>query len=142
MRIADVLRNKGAAVVTIHPDATVMEFLAGLAEHNIGAMVVIGPDGLEGVASERDVVRQLHVHGASLLARPVSAIMTRLVATCTKSDTADEVSMLMTEHRARHIPVLEDGRLAGIVSIGDVVKSRMEELQAEHAQLRSYISQG
>lgn len=142
MRIADVLRNKGAAVVTIHPDATVMELLAGLAEHNIGAMVVIGPDGLEGVASERDVVRQLHVHGASLLARPVSAIMTRLVATCTKADTADEVSMLMTEHRARHIPVLEDGRLAGIVSIGDVVKSRMEELQAEQAQLRSYISQG
>ncbi|BBX23241.1 CBS domain-containing protein [Mycolicibacter terrae] len=142
MRIADVLRNKGAAVVTIHPDATVMELLAGLAEHNIGAMVVIGPDGLEGVASERDVVRQLHVHGASLLARPVSAIMTTVVATCTKSDTADEVSMLMTEHRARHIPVLEDGRLAGIVSIGDVVKSRMEELQAEQAQLRSYISQG
>ncbi|NDJ91302.1 CBS domain-containing protein [Mycolicibacter kumamotonensis] len=142
MRIADVLRNKGAAVVTIHPDATVMELLAGLAEHNIGAMVVIGPDGLQGVASERDVVRQLHVHGASLLARPVSAIMTTVVATCTKSDTADEVSMLMTEHRARHIPVLEDGRLAGIVSIGDVVKSRMEELQAEQAQLRSYISQG
>jgi CBS domain-containing protein len=142
MGIADVLRNKGAAVVTIHPDATVMELLAGLAEHNIGAMVVIGPDGLEGVASERDVVRQLHVHGASLLARPVSAIMTTVVATCTKSDTADEVSMLMTEHRARHIPVLEDGRLAGIVSIGDVVKSRMEELQAEQAQLRSYISQG
>lgn len=142
MRIADVLRNKGAAVVTIDPDATVMEFLAGLSEHNIGAMVVIGPDGLEGVASERDVVRQLHVHGASVLVRPVSAIMTRVVATCAKSDTADDVSILMTEHRARHIPVLEGGRLAGIVSIGDVVKSRMEELQAEHAQLRSYISQG
>jgi CBS domain-containing protein len=68
--------------------------------------------------------------------------MTRLVATCAKADSADDVSMLMTEHRARHIPVLENGRLAGIVSIGDVVKSRMEELQAEHAQLRSYISQG
>ncbi|ORV42820.1 histidine kinase [Mycolicibacter engbaekii] len=142
MRIADVLRNKGAAVVTIHPEATVMELLAGLAEHNIGAMVVIGSEGLEGVASERDVVRQLHVHGASLLARPVSAIMTRVVATCTKADTADDVSMLMTEHRARHIPVLDNGRLAGIVSIGDVVKSRMEELQAEQAALRSYISQG
>ncbi|WP_046320233.1 CBS domain-containing protein [Mycobacterium sp. UM_Kg1] len=142
MRIADVLRNKGAAVVTIHPEATVMELLAGLAEHNIGAMVVIGSEGLEGVASERDVVRQLHVHGASLLARPVSAIMTRVVATCTKADTADDVSILMTEHRARHIPVLDNGRLAGIVSIGDVVKSRMEELQAEQAALRSYISQG
>lgn len=142
MRIADVLRNKGAAVVTIHPDATVMELLAGLAEHNIGAMVVIGSDGLEGLASERDVVRQLHVHGASLLARPVSTIMTRLVTTCAKADSADEVSMLMTEQRARHIPVLEDGRLAGIVSIGDIVKSRMEELQAEREQLRTYIAQG
>lgn len=142
MRIADVLRTKGVAVVTIHPDATVAELLAGLAEHNIGAMVVIGPNGLEGVASERDVVRQLHVHGASMLARPVSAIMTPVVATCSKTDSADDVSVLMTERRVRHVPVLENGRLAGIVSIGDIVKSRMEELQAEHAQLKSYITQG
>ena len=142
MRIADVLRNKGAAVMTIHPDATVMEFIAGLAEHNIGAMVVVGPDGVVGVASERDVVRQLQAHGASMLARPVSTIMTHLVATCTKADSVDDVSVLMTEHRVRHVPVLDDGRLAGIVSIGDIVKSRMEELQAEHAQLRSYIAQG
>ncbi|MBS9534508.1 CBS domain-containing protein [Mycobacterium sp. M1] len=142
MRIADVLRNKGAAVVTIHPEATVAELIAGLTEHNIGAMVVTGPDGVAGVASERDVVRQLHAHGASVLARPVSAIMTRLVATCTKADSADDVSVLMTEHRVRHVPVLENGRLAGIVSIGDIVKSRMEELQAEHAQLRDYIAQG
>jgi CBS domain-containing protein len=141
MRIADVLRNKGAAVVTIDPDATVMEFLAGLAEHNLGAMVVIGTDGLEGVASERDVVRQLHIHGASLLARPVSAIMTRLVATCAKSDSADDVSMLMTEHRARHIPVLEDGRLAGIVSIGDVVKAHIDQVEFERDQLDSYVRQ-
>lgn len=142
MRIADVLRNKGAAVTTIHPDATVTELVAGLAEHNIGAMVVVGPDGVVGVASERDVVRQLQVHGASMLARPVSAIMTQVVASCTKADTVDDVSVLMTEHRVRHVPVLDDGRLAGIVSIGDIVKSRMEELQAEHAQLRSYITQG
>lgn len=142
MRIADVLRNKGAAVTTIHPDATVMELVAGLAEHNIGAMVVVGPDGVVGVASERDVVRQLQVHGASMLARPVSAIMTQVVASCTKADTVDDVSVLMTERRVRHVPVLDDGRLAGIVSIGDIVKSRMEELQAEHAQLRSYITQG
>lgn len=142
MRIADVLRNKGSAVVTIHPQATVAELLAGLTEHNIGAMVVLGPDGLEGVASERDVVRQLHRSGASVLARPISSIMTAVVATCTKADSADDVSVLMTEHRVRHVPVLEDGRLAGIVSIGDIVKSRMEELQAEHAQLKSYIAQG
>jgi CBS domain-containing protein len=142
MRIADVLQNKGPSVVTIDPDATVKELLAGLAEHNIGAMVVVGSDGLAGVASERDVVRQLHVHGASMLARPVSAIMTSVVATCTKADSADDVSALMTKNRVRHVPVLEDGRLAGIVSIGDIVKSRMEELQDEHAQLQSYIAQG
>ncbi|HEU0189732.1 MAG TPA: CBS domain-containing protein [Mycobacterium sp.] len=142
MRIADVLRNKGAAVVTISPDATVAELLAGLTEHNIGAMVVAGPGGVEGVVSERDVVRQLHRHGAGMLARPVSAIMTRMVTTCAKADTVDDVSMVMTENRVRHIPVLDNGKLAGIVSIGDVVKCRMEELQAEHAQLRSYIAQG
>jgi CBS domain-containing protein len=142
MRIADVLRNKGAAVVTIHADATVKELLAGLAEHNIGAMVVVGSGGLEGVASERDVVRQLYAHGASILARPVSAIMTSVVTTCTKADSADDVSALMTQKRMRHVPVLEDGRLAGIVSIGDIVKSRIEELQTEQTQLKSYITQG
>ncbi|HEU4362340.1 MAG TPA: CBS domain-containing protein [Mycobacterium sp.] len=142
MRIADVLRNKGAAVVTIHPDATVTELLAGLAEHNIGAMVVVGPDGVQGVVSERDVVRELHNKGGGVLGRPVSTIMTTLVATCTKADSADDLSVLMTEKRVRHVPVLEDDRLVGIVSIGDVVKSRIEELQDEHAQLRSYITQG
>jgi CBS domain-containing protein len=142
MRIADVLQNKGAAVVTIHPDATVRELLAGLTEHNIGAMVVVGPDGPQGVASERDVVRQLHARGGSVLAGPVSGIMTSLLVTCTKADSADDVSVQMTENRVRHVPVLEGGKLAGIVSIGDVVKSRMEELQAEHDQLQSYITQG
>jgi CBS domain-containing protein len=142
MRIADVLRNKGAAVVTIDPDATVRDLLAGLTEHNIGAMVVAGPDGLEGVVSERDVVRELHAHGASMLARPVSTIMSALVATCTKADSVDDLSVLMTENRVRHVPVLDNGRLAGIVSIGDVVKTRMEALQAEHEQLQSYIAQG
>ena len=99
MRIADVLRAKGGSVVTIKPDATVTELLAGLAGHNIGAMVVVGPDGVVGIVSERDVVRQLHAHGASVLSRPVSEIMTALVSTCSKSDTVDSLSMLMTEHR-------------------------------------------
>ncbi|KAA8967332.1 CBS domain-containing protein [Mycobacterium sp.] len=142
MRIADVLRNKGAAVVTINPDATVTELLAGLAAHNIGAMVVVAPEGVVGIVSERDIVRQLHVHGASVLSRPVSKIMTPVVSTCTRNDTVDSLSALMTHHRVRHIPVVEDGKLVGIVSIGDVVKTRMEELEAEHAQLQSYISQG
>src|ERR1700759_2279307 len=107
MRIADVLRNKGAAVATINPDAPVRELLAGLAEHNIGAMVVVGADGVVGIVSERDVVRQLHAHGADLLSSPVSKIMTKTVATCTKADTVDNVSVLMTKNRVRHVPVLD-----------------------------------
>jgi CBS domain-containing protein len=142
MRIADVLRNKGAAVVTINPEATVGELLAGLAEQNIGAMVVVGAEGVVGIVSERDVVRQLHTHGASVLSRPVSKIMTSTVATCTKSDTVDAISMLMTKNRVRHVPVMDGKNLIGIVSIGDVVKTRMEELEAEHQQLQSYITQG
>lgn len=141
MRIADVLRNKGAAVVTINPDATVGELLAGLAEQNIGAMVVVGAEGVVGIVSERDVVRQLHTYGASVLSRPVAKIMST-VATCTKSDTVDKISVLMTENRVRHVPVLDGKKLIGIVSIGDVVKSRMGELEAEQQQLQSYITQG
>ncbi len=142
MRISDVLKNKGAAVVTSKPDATVQELLAGLAEKNIGAMVVVGAEGVVGIVSERDVVRQLHRHGADVLRRPVSSIMTATVASCTKSDTVDAVSGLMTEHRVRHVPVLDGKQLIGIVSIGDVVKTRMEELEAEQQQLQSYITQG
>jgi CBS domain-containing protein len=142
MRIADVLRGKGGAVVTIKPDATVAELIAGLADHNIGAMVVGGPDGVKGIVSERDVVRQLHTHGASVLSRPVEKIMTTLVSTCTKEDTVDSLTLLMTENRVRHVPVLDDGKLIGIVSIGDVVKTRMQELETEHEQLQSYINQG
>jgi CBS domain-containing protein len=142
MRIADVLRGKGGAVVTINPDATVAELLAGLADHNIGAMVVAGPDGVKGIVSERDVVRQLHNHGASVMSQPVSKIMTSMVSTCCKDDTVDSLTLLMTEQRVRHVPVLENGELIGIVSIGDVVKSRMQELESEHEQLQSYITQG
>ena len=142
MRIADVLRGKGGAVVTINPDATVTELLDGLASHNIGAMVVVGPDGVKGIVSERDVVRQLHANGASVLSQPVSQIMTSVVSTCSKSDTVDSLTLLMTENRVRHVPVVENGELIGIVSIGDVVKTRMQELESEHQQLQSYITQG
>jgi CBS domain-containing protein len=142
MRIADVLGSKGSDVATINPGTTVNELLAGLAEHNIGAMVVVGADGVEGIVSERDVVRQLLERGADLLTCPVSEIMTTVVATCTMGDSVDDLSVLMTESRVRHVPVLQDGRLAGIVTIGDVVKTRMEELKAEREQLRAYITQG
>lgn len=142
MRIADVLRNKGAGVVTINPEATVRELIAGLVDKNIGAMVVFGAEGVVGIVSERDVVRQLHTHGASVLSRPVSTIMTSTLATCSKSDTVDSLNILMTNNRVRHVPVLDGQNLIGIVSIGDVVKTRMEELETEHQQLQSYIIQG
>jgi CBS domain-containing protein len=142
MRIADVLRNKGSEVATVHPDTTVTELLAGLAKYNIGAMVVIGSKGVEGIVSERDVVRRLNDHGADVLALPVSDIMTRVVATCGMDASVDDLSAVMTENRVRHVPVLEGGQLVGIVSIGDVVKTRMEELKTQQEQLQAYITQG
>ncbi|MDZ4233877.1 MAG: CBS domain-containing protein [Dietzia sp.] len=142
MRISDVLRNKGATVATITPETSVSGLLTELSVRNIGAMVVVSPDGLLGIVSERDVVRMLHEVGAELLSRPVSEIMTTLVATCSPEDSVDNLSVLMTTNRVRHVPVVVDGRLAGIVSIGDVVKIRMEELEREQQQLQAYITQG
>jgi len=142
MRISDVLRNKGATVATITPETSVAGLLTELSVHNIGAMVVVSPDGLLGIVSERDVVRKLHDMGADLLRRPVSEIMTTLVATCSPDDSVDSLSVLMTNNRVRHVPVVVDGRLAGIVSIGDVVKTRMEQLEHEQEQLQAYITQG
>lgn len=142
MRIADVLRSKGSAVATITETTTVTGLLAELATHNIGAMVVVGQDGVVGMVSERDVVRRLHERGAELLRCPVSEIMTSVVVTCTPADPVDDLSALMTNNRVRHVPVLDNGRLAGIVSIGDVVKNRMEQLQTEQEQLQAYITRG
>lgn len=143
MRIADVLRSKGSDVATVRPEATVRDLLTGLAEANIGAMVVVGSAGvIAGMVSERDVVRRLYEQGPSILESPVAKIMTPAVATCGLDSSVDELSEMMTTNRVRHIPVLVDGRLAGIVSIGDVVKSRLEELQSEHELLQAYITQG
>jgi CBS domain-containing protein len=142
MRIADVLRNKGASVATITPETSVSGLLNELSVHNIGAMVVVSPDGLVGIVSERDVVRGLHERGADILRRPVAEIMTTMVATCGLNDSVDSLTALMTTNRVRHVPVVENGRLVGIVSIGDVVKNRMEELETEQRQLHAYITQG
>lgn len=142
MRIADVLRSKGTEVATIAPTATVSELLAKLAESNIGAMVVVGDDGLAGIVSERDIVRRLNERGANALHAPVSEIMTTDVSTCTPDETVDHLTVLMTERRIRHVPVMSNGRLVGIVSIGDVVKSRMNELEHVQEQLEAYIVQG
>ncbi|MET8761717.1 CBS domain-containing protein [Lentzea sp. NPDC004782] len=142
MRIADVLRTKGSAVATIDPDVPITELLRALAEHNVGAIVVVGPSGVEGIVSERDVVRRLHESGADLLSAPVSAIMTADVFTCSPSDTVDSLTVVMTERRFRHVPVMSDGQLVGIVSIGDVVKSRIGQLEQSQDQLQAYIVQG
>lgn len=142
MRIADVLRNKGAGVLTVTPETLVSDLLTGLATRNVGAMVVVGPDGPVGIVSERDIVRTLHEYGSALLDRRVADLMTTQMITCTPDDTVDGLSAVMTTNRVRHVPVIEDGRLAGIVSIGDVVKIRMEELQANQEQLEAYITQG
>jgi CBS domain-containing protein len=140
MRIKEVLASKPTHdVVTVRPDATVRDLLGLLAEHNIGALVVSG-DGasVDGIVSERDVVRRLHAD-ESLLESPVSSIMSSPVHTCGTDATVNELMEVMTERRFRHVPVVVDGRLLGIMSIGDVVKSRMSELQFERDQLDSYV---
>jgi len=141
MRITDVLRRKGNSVVTITPTHTVRELLAMLSEHRVGALVVSADGtGVDGIVSERDIVRRLHSDGDGVLERPVGEIMTSSVRTCEPDDTIEDLMSAMTEHRFRHVPVVVDGRLAGIVSIGDVVKHRLDELQAERDQLTAYIT--
>ncbi|MCO5971455.1 MULTISPECIES: CBS domain-containing protein [Actinoallomurus] len=140
MRISEVLRAKGADVATIAPDASVRHLLRLLADRNIGA-VVVSADGstIDGIVSERDIVRRLGERGAALLDAPVSEIMTTHVRTCAPGDAVDGLRVTMTEHRIRHLPVVRDGRLVGIVSIGDVVKSTIAELETEREQLVDYI---
>jgi CBS domain-containing protein len=145
MRINEVLKGKpsadGDAVVTIAPDASVRELVALLAQHNVGALIVsVDGSSVDGIVSERDVVRKLHGNDA-ILDGPVSDIMTAQVRSCEPNATVDSLMVLMTEHRIRHVPVVSDGRLVGIISIGDVVKSRMAELQFERDQLDSYVHQ-
>ncbi|MEU1721138.1 CBS domain-containing protein [Actinomadura sp. ATCC 39365] len=140
MLIGTILRNKGSAVTTVAPVATVRELLGKLADHNIGA-VVVSTDGttIQGIVSERDVVRRLHDRGPEILDAPVSSIMTTEVRTAGPGDNVDELRRTMTTHRFRHMPVVENGRLVGIVSIGDVVKSAIEELETEKASLVDYL---
>jgi CBS domain-containing protein len=142
MKISDVVRHKGDKVVTARPDDTVEQLLALLAEHRIGA-VVVSEDGstVSGIVSERDVVRGLHSSGAAILTAKVSDIMTSDVQTCEPDLHIEQLARTMTDHRIRHVPVVVDGRLRAIVSIGDVVKSRIDELQLERDQLVGYIQQ-
>jgi CBS domain-containing protein len=142
MRISQVLSGKSSTdVVTVTPDATVRALLGMLAEHNIGALVV-SADGatVDGIVSERDIVRHLQ-RDEQVLDAPVSSIMTGDVHTAQSGQDLTDLMQVMTERRFRHVPVVDDGRLTGIVSIGDVVKSRMSELEFERDQLDSYVHQ-
>ena len=142
MRINDVLRCKPRQdVVTINPDASVRALIEMLAEHNVGALIVsVDGTSVDGIVSERDVVRHL-LDSEDVLAATVSSIMTSSVRTCEGTTLVDELMQVMTEHRVRHVPVLTDGRLTGIISIGDVVKSRIGELEFERDQLDNYLHQ-
>jgi CBS domain-containing protein len=141
MRVSDVLRVKGSGVVTVTPDTEVSRLLAVLAEHGIGA-VIVSADGnsIDGIASERDIVRALAQRGAAVLAEPVTAICTTDVRWAEPHTQLDDVMRIMTERRIRHLPIMADGRLSGIVSIGDVVKNRIGELETERSALSNYIS--
>lgn len=140
MRISDVLQVKGDDVITIAPDATVRELVDLLNTHNVGAVVVsAGNRTVDGIVSERDVVRGLGT-SADLFSAPVSTIMTASVRTAGPSESVHDLMRLMTEHRIRHVPVVVDDALHGIVSIGDVVKSRINELEFERDQLESYVA--
>jgi CBS domain-containing protein len=142
MKIREVIAGKAIQdVVTIAPDATVRELLALLAEHNIGAAVV-SADGshVDGIVTERDVVRRLN-EPQSGLDEPVSQIMTSQVQTCESASSLDEVRVTMTQRRIRHLPVCDDGQLVGVVSIGDVVKAYIDQVEFERDQLDSYVHQ-
>ncbi|GAB3865662.1 CBS domain-containing protein [Dactylosporangium cerinum] len=141
MRISDVLRVKGGEVVTVTPDSDVRHLLSVLAEHRIGA-VVVSQDGTSvgGIVSERDIVRALAERGPAVLSEPVTAVHTAQVHTLAPDIHIEDVMRIMTEQRVRHVPVVVDGSLRGIVSIGDVVKNRIDELETERSALTNYIS--
>lgn len=141
MHVMAILKEKGRAVETARDTVTLGEIVGRMAQRRIGAIVICGETGeVAGIVSERDVVRMLAEHGPSTLDAPVSQAMTRTVVTCRETDTIDALMSRMTEGRFRHLPVLEDERLVGIISIGDVVKHRVAEVELEASAMRDYIT--
>jgi len=141
MMVKHILADKGTNVFTLPLDATGTDAVNALAAHNIGALVVTTPDKvIKGILSERDIVRAIKENGTDMLHRPVADIMTTRVRTCTEESTILEVMELMTEGRFRHLPVESEGKLAGVISIGDVVKRRIVEVEREAEEIRSYIA--
>jgi CBS domain-containing protein len=141
MTVAAILAGKGRDVLTIAPEKSIGDAIDVLAKRRIGALVVVeNGDRIVGILSERDVVRAIGTSGTDVLAGPVAGVMTRNVMTCNERETIDSVMSRMTHGRFRHLPVAEDGRLAGIISIGDVVKARIEQVEREAEEMRAYIA--
>lgn len=140
MTVQWILNEKGSTVTTCRPDDKIANVAKVLADRKIGAVVVTDGDAVKGILSERDIVRAIAEQDEKALARPASDIMTKNVVTCGLQDTNDDVMQIMTGGRFRHLPVVEDGRLVGIVSIGDVVKRRIADIEREAAEIREYIT--
>lgn len=143
MNIAQILKAKGRAVATVRPDASLFEIVNKLAQKRIGAIVVVGDNGeVVGIISERDIIRRLAAQGEAALNEPVSQSMTSSVVSCQETSTIDEIMEVMTQGRFRHVPVIEDGALVGIVSIGDIVKNHIAEVEMEVTAMRGYFATG
>jgi len=144
MSVAHILSHKGTGVVTARPSDEVASICRILTENRVGAAVILEPGSgaISGIVSERDIVRALAAHGPGAISRPVSEFMTRAVVTCSPDDSIDALMALMTERRIRHVPVVVQGRLSGIVSIGDVVKRRIEDAEREAQEIKRYIAEG
>jgi CBS domain-containing protein len=141
MSVSHILGVKGRAVITAVPHEHVQDTAQKLAKNRIGALIVVDDKGgIVGIVSERDIVRALAEQGASAMKQPVSAIMSKAVKTCKPGDSETDLMTLMTTNRIRHLPVVEGGKLAGMISIGDIVKFRIEAIEREAEEMKSYIS--
>jgi CBS domain-containing protein len=140
MHVKNILSAKGSNIVSIEPTATIETAVRTLAEHKIGALLVLGPDRrIIGILSERDIVRVLAEQGTDVLKKPLAQVMTREVFTCNPAETIGVIMERMTAGKFRHVPVIEQDQVVGVVSIGDVVKYRLQEMEHESAALRDYI---
>lgn len=141
MNVIAILKDKGKGVVTAKSGATLMQIAQDLAKLKIGAVVIVGDDGkVSGILSERDIIRVLALHGPIVLEKQVAEIMTRNVVTCSPADTLNELMQKMTDGRFRHLPVVDNGSLVGLISIGDIVKFHIAEVELEANAMRDYIS--
>ena len=143
MSVSHILKQKGRDVITAKPSDTVKHVAEMLGSKRIGAVIVSSGDGkIDGIVSERDIVRAVGLEGAAALGKPISAVMTGDVRSCSDDDSETELMALMTKHRIRHLPVVTAGKLSGMISIGDVVKFRIEQIERDAEDMKAYIAGG